>query len=248
MRLHEDFAGILDFLSCLSFGILEVFFIPAECFGSKLGQLLAPISFIAVWVFVAALVKREKWKKQILNVVLVTFYLVLPGVCNSIFSVVQCEHFVTRDYPKEYTRSYLKDDFSIECDKDDPDYFSLLGVFFVSLILWPILVNILWIHLITRIWHPVRTNRLTHLANACRFLWRDYQPSMMFWDVVDLIRKIFLTGVIACIDMRASTEVVHLSIAVVISFIYAIFLAMCRPYKRADDHYVYLAVISNILL
>jgi len=183
-----------------------------------------------------------------LNVALVTFYLVLPGVSNSIFSVIQCQRFVTsgtRDEPEEYS-SYLTDDLSIECDRRNSSYSSLLIIFAVSLVLWPVLVNILWIHLLTRIWHPVRTNRLTRLANACRFLWRDYQPSMMFWDVVDLIRKIFLTGVITCIDMRASTEVIRLIIASVISFMYVVFLTMCRPYKRTDDHY--LGVTSNILL
>jgi hypothetical protein len=71
----------------------------------------------------------------------------------------------------------------------------------------------------------------------------------MFWDIVDImVRKIILTGVIGCIDMRASTEeVVRLITAGVISFLYCILLATSRPsYKRGDDHY--LAVISNILL
>ena len=112
-------------------------------------------------------------------------------------------------------------------------------------------MNILWIHLIARIWHPVRTNQITALAkNACRFLWRDYHPSMIFCDIIDMVRKTILTGVIACIaDMvQASTEVLRLIIANVISFVYGIFLAMCRPYKRADDHYLLVAVVSNIML
>jgi hypothetical protein len=144
MRLHEDVAGILNFISYLNFGFFDLFFIPADCVGSKRDQLLfiilAPLLFlilVCAWFFIVALVKHGNWKKQILNVALVTFYLVLPGVCNSIFSVIQCEHFVTRDDPEEYS-SYLKDDFSIECDRMvDSDYSSLLVVFFVSLILWP---------------------------------------------------------------------------------------------------------------
>jgi hypothetical protein len=69
---------------------------------------------------------------------------------------------------------------------------------------------------------------------------------MMFWDIIDMVRKIILTGVIACIDMRASTKVVRLIIAGVISFVYVVFLATARPYTQADDQY--LAVVSNILL
>jgi hypothetical protein len=256
MRLHEDVAGVLNFISYFGFGILDLLSIPADCVGSEQNQLLfiilSPIGFLmlaCVCLFFASLRKKGNWKDQFLNVALVTFYLVLPGVSNSIFSVTQCQRFVTRgtrDEPEEYS-SYLIDDLSIECDRSDSNYSSLLVIFAVSLVLWPVLVNILWIYLISRIWHPVRTHRLTRLANACRFLWRDYQPSMMFWDVVDLMRKIFLTGVIECIvDMRASTEVLRLIIAGLISFVYVVFLTMCQPYKRADDHY--LAVISNILL
>jgi hypothetical protein len=47
---------------------------------------------------------------------------------------------------------------------------------------------------------------------------------MMFWDIIDMVLKIILTGAIACIDMRASTEVVRLIIAGVISFVYCILL------------------------
>jgi hypothetical protein len=257
IRLHEDVAWILNFLSnYLSFGILDLLSVPADCVGSKQDQLLliilSPLGFLmlacACLFWASFREKGNNWKDRFLNVALMTFYLVLPGISNSIFSIIQCQRFITigtRDDPLEYSR-YLIDDLSVECDRSDPRYASLQVLFAVSLVLWPVLVNILWIHLISRIWHPIRAHRLTPLANACRFLWRDYEPSMMFWDVVDLIRKIFLTGVIACIDMQASTEVIRLSIAVVISLVYVVILAMCQPYKRADDHY--LAVISNILL
>ena len=69
---------------------------------------------------------------------------------------------------------------------------------------------------------------------------------MMFWDIIDMTRKIFLTGVIACIDMKSTTEILRLIAAGIISLIYLVFLTMSRPYKRAEDQY--LAVISNVML
>ena len=185
------------------------------------------------------------FKMRYINIIIITFYLVLPGVSNNIFSIIQCRHFSTSDETGAY-RSYLMDDLSIQCDKNEPTYYQLLVIFWVSVLLWLFLVLICWSLLLTRIWHPVRSNQITPLARACRFLWRDYEPSVMFWDIFDMTRKIFLTGVIACIDMNSSTEIFRLIIAGVISLIYLVILTMSRPYKRAEDQY--LAVISNVML
>ena len=123
-----DFLGILDLLS-----------LPTDDVGSKQDQLLLfiilnPIGFLVIllacctWVVFASLGKEDtNWKDQFLNVALVTFYLVLPGISNSIFSIIQCQRFVTSDDPLEYDSSYLIDDWSVlECDRSDPPSYSSL--------------------------------------------------------------------------------------------------------------------------
>ena len=276
MRFDEDLSKIMDFVLRFTFGIVDAFPIPPDCMGSKKVQLLfillSPIAVILLaeigLVFMQRLLSRWKADKdsnevsrsfslstlfsfegrtRYVNIIIIVLYLVLPGVSNSIFSVIQCEHFVTKDEPEKEFRAYLIDDMSIQCDRSSYDYHELLVIFWVSVVFWLLLVFIFWALLLSRIWHPVRTNHFTPLANACRFIWIDYEPSMMFWDIFDMIRKIFLTGVIACIDMKsASTEIFRLFIAGTVSLIYVVLLAMSRPYKRADDQC--LAVISNVLL
>ena len=82
-RCCRDFEFYL--LLYLSFGFFDFFSIPAECVGSKKDQLLfiilAPICFLILAgarLFIVTLVKHGNWKNHFLNVILVTFYLVLP--------------------------------------------------------------------------------------------------------------------------------------------------------------------------
>jgi len=82
---------------------------------------------------------------------------------------------------------------------------------------------------------------------ACRFLWNDYTEAMMFWDILETIRKIFLSGYIMFIDRNeGSTKIFRLIIAVVVSTLYMGLLMYAQPYKRKDD--LYLAFVSNYLL
>ena len=93
----------------------------------------------------------------------------------------------------------------------------------------------------------MQSKQVTSLTEACSFLWRDYDESMLFWDIVDIMRKIFLTGFINLIDIEeGSSRALRLIVAASISAMYMGVLALTRPYKRLDD--LFLAYLSNLLL
>jgi hypothetical protein len=79
------------------------------------------------------------------------------------------------------------------------------------------------------------------------FFWDDYDESMMFWDVIDTVRKLILTGFIMFFDPeKGSNKLFRLTVASIISSLYLGILANARPYKRDDDFY--LAFVGNFLL
>ena len=113
--------------------------------------------------------------------------------------------------------------------------------------LWPVLTPLLFIMLLVHIRPSVRRNSPTPLAIACRFFWDDYDESMMFWDVIDTVRKLILTGFIMFFDPeKGSNKLFRLTVAIIISSLYLGILANARPYKRDDDFY--LAFVGNFLL
>ena len=69
----------------------------------------------------------------------------------------------------------------------------------------------------------------------------------MFWKIIDVVRKITLTGLILFIDREEGSErVLRLLIATVIYIFYGTILSRARSYKRKDD--LDLAILSNMLL
>lgn len=57
------------------------------------------------------------------------------------------------------------------------------------MVLWPVFVPLAFLALLLKVRSAMRSHRVPRLAHATAFLWRDYEPSFDFWEVVDLWRK-----------------------------------------------------------
>ena len=66
--------------------------------------------------------------------------------------------------------------------------------------------------LLLRVRKPVAAQRATPLSRATRFLWRDYSARFLFWEVLDLVRKIFLTSMVLFIDSEFGSSKLERSI------------------------------------
>merc|ERR1719473_1025553 len=147
-------------------------------------------------------------------------YLVLPSVSRSIFKAKQCESFNVDDVTGE-RRSYLVADLDVLCSADDDDYSGLDAYFWAFFVLWPVLVPLAFLALLLSIRSEVRAQRDRATARARRFLWRDYDPRFLFWEVVDLGRKLFLASLVLFIQTdTGSSKLLRLFVASVISALY----------------------------
>merc|ERR1740136_223235 len=262
VQLDSQLWSWMKFLEIVNFNILELA-IPQSCIGSMYTRIMISatlpyflIILAVLGVFLCAVgvvgmagIKNDfqKFWNRILYATILILYLVLPSVSSSIFSARKCEVFITND-KHDLLKSYLIEDLSIECGiNDSDDYSSLLRLFWILFVCWPILVPMVFAGLLKRIHRTVYTNHTTALAEACRFLWKDYNESIPFWDIIDIMRKIFLTGFIMFVDPEeGSTRVLRLILATVVSSVYISVLSYVRPFKRHDDFQ--LAIVSNILL
>jgi len=127
------------------------------------------------------------------------------------------------------------------------EFSNLYKTFWLTVTLWPILVPLVFFGLLISIRKSVYSKRTTFLAEACRFLWRDYREDMMFWEILDIYRKLFLTGLVNMIDLeKGSTKIIRLVIAIMVSTLYLGILGLARPYIQNTD--LYLAFTSNVVL
>ena len=265
VQFDSRFERWFDFLEYFNF-TSRLLLIPESCFGSMETRLVINAAwpffviffgFLVISVF--SILTHEKVddgygtnlksviRRRTLKFTIVFIYIVLPGVSRAIFDAWKCKSFVTND-GEGSTRSYLLSDLTMRCSEtDSSEYVGVKRLFWVFFVLWPLVIPLLMLGLLWKVRTLVRTKRITPLAEACSFLWRDYNGSMMYWEIIDLYRKIFLTGFILFIDPEdGSNRILRLLMASVISFIYFGVLLRARPYKRSID--LDLAFISNILL
>ena len=86
---------------------------------------------------------------------------------------------------------------------------------------------------------------MTPLARACRFLWRDYDPRFLFWEVVDLSRKLFLASLVLFIDSEhGSGKMLRLVVATVVSALYLAALALAHEAGPAPELVVVAPVVA----
>ena len=177
------------------------------------------------------------------------FYLVLPSVSRSIFSARLCESFRYDDATGQRI-SFLLADPSLTCDAGptwDDETSGLAPYFWAFFALWPVLVPLGFLALLLRVRTAVAAQRATPLSCATSFLWRDYSAGFLFWEVLDLVRKIFLTSMVLFIDQEyGSRKLLRTVVAAIVSAMFLTCLALARPYRRSDD--LCLACIANPLL
>ena len=93
----------------------------------------------------------------------------------------------------------------------------------------------------------VRSSNITPLAEACQFLWFDYDQQMMFWEVIEVVRKISLSGLLLFIQPEEGSErALRLLLATMIWILYRNILSRAHQYKLKDD--LVLAILRNMLL
>ena len=272
VRLHPYFARWLDWLvniPFLNFDVMTVL-VPGSCIGSMQARLLLSGTWPWVVVFFAAFlitlhgltfVRRSQPGVPVVTLMLdrclystiFIVYLLLPSTSRSIFSARQCISFGyddrgdTADDVEDRDRSYLLADLNVRCTSEDAEYTRLQIYFWIYFVLWPTLIPLVAFGLMKSIVPSIRQKRLTATAKACRFLWRDYDPTVLFWEIIDTIRKLVLTALILFVDTeQGAKKMMRIVLATFISSSYVVILALVRPFKRSDD--LILACISNLLL
>jgi len=128
------------------------------------------------------------------NLYLLVFilYLVLPLVSNAIFEARLCESF-SYDDTSGLRISFLLADLSLRCNSGptwSSQTTSLDPYFWTLFTLWTNLVPSCFLVLLLKVRSERRALRTSQIASSTRFLWHDYRDEFLFWEIVDLWRKV----------------------------------------------------------
>ena len=169
--------------------------------------------------------------------VLYLLFLVFPLVSRTAFAAFSCHRFHdgTRDV------FYLRADVSIECYS--PAHDTVRAVAYVAIALYPIGNTLLFGALLFFARDSIVRNRPTKLSTSIAFLYREYRTAFLFWEVIEMVRRVIFVGVFVAFRQGTVEQLAYATISAVL------FLALqmlSAPFKATTDEFM--AVMCNLAL
>jgi hypothetical protein len=256
----------MGFLSWINFELFDL--LPEQCIGNFKGRLFLRTS-IALGLVVAGpflcacfvsckeiLVRRalrvdstrsiaEAALAGVPAAVMIAFALT-PSISKTLFSTFDCEEFSAND-ASGASSHFLIADFSVRCSSQDhtsSDWDEARIVATGYIMVWPVGMPILFLALLLHCREAIKGRRWTPMTNATRFLHREYRPQVFYFEVVELLRRLVLTGAVLLID--SNQVLLRLLLAMLLTTAYLGVLQVIQPYQRADNNT--LAVAAQVAL
>ena len=185
-------------------------------------------------------------QKHMFMVLLLTF-LVYSRVSSVIFQMFACE--VLDD-----GKNYLRADYRIECDS--PKHKTLQIYAGVMFLLYPIGIPLMFASLLfsnRNVLKSAADREVSSEVQPISDLWKPYKPSRFYFEVIECIRRISLTGVVVFIYPNTSPQI---AVTLVMSFAFTTLSEGLAPYDTEWDTWisrtghviVFMSVFTALLL
>eukprot|EP00966_Prymnesium_polylepis_P138517 3200459-Prymnesium_polylepis.1 len=131
-------------------------------------------------------------------------------------------------YPFTASR-YLKVDVAIRCDTGEHN--GAKGLAAIAILMYPIGLIVLNAVLLYRARKAIRSNRPTALSNAIAFLHREFEPHVFWWELVEMLRRFVLVGVMVLYQ----NTMMQLVVGTLLAAAFLLFQVQASPYVNMSD-------------
>ncbi|GMI06915.1 hypothetical protein TrLO_g13170 [Triparma laevis f. longispina] len=170
------------------------------------------------------------------HVLIAITYLILPTVTTTIFGVFSCDYF-------DDDSKHLRADLSINCNNGNR---GLWLVYEVSMVMvFPVGVVAMYFYLLLKnraaIMEPVEIRSENEKLRDLRFLFDPYKPEFWYFEVVETLKRLMMTGVLSTINPGSFSQY---AVGLIISILVFGLFCMVKPYNEARDNYV--AILTSL--
>jgi hypothetical protein len=168
-------------------------------------------------------------------------FLVYSTVSTTVFQTFACDVVNDNDPLKP---QYLRADYSVECGTSEHKLYKAYAAFMV--IIYPLGIPALYGYLLWSNKHKLSSkndasvrmlNRHRDVSlRPTRFLWKPYSSRMYYWEVIECMRRLLLTGAVVFIAPGTPAQAAVACILAVVSAIVAVYL---RPHADTLDGKIY---------
>ncbi|KAL3912703.1 MAG: hypothetical protein SGPRY_008246, partial [Prymnesium sp.] len=235
---------LLNFLNSI-FGIISLGFNSVDSvlqclnwhgYMASLAVHMAAPAVIAVAIVIVGAIfmrKRERTTVPLLErtapYLLQLLFLAYPIVSRVAFDGFSCYTF-TSENGTEREKEFLKADVSIECDT--PKHREVQKLASVAIAVYPVGLLVLVAVLLFSARHAIYSNTPTRLSRATAFLHREYQPHLFWWELVEMLRRIVLVGLMVLYQ----DTMMQLIVGSLLSAMFLLLQVQASPYKEANDN------------
>eukprot|EP00611_Tribonema_gayanum_P031460 TRINITY_DN90_c0_g1_i11.p1 TRINITY_DN90_c0_g1~~TRINITY_DN90_c0_g1_i11.p1 ORF type:complete len:747 (-),score=84.96 TRINITY_DN90_c0_g1_i11:24-2264(-) len=163
---------------------------------------------------------------------LVFSFLIFSGVSLTVFETFGCDEL------KYIGKSYLRADYSLECDDDEGLHtkFSIYAAFMIAV--YPVGIPVLYASILWRaaMRQRDRTQLPSRLASPSSFLWRPYKGRAYYWETAECLRRLMLAGLLVFIMPGSPGQS---AFACMLAFFTAMVYEQVRPHQERRDKWLY---------
>jgi hypothetical protein len=170
------------------------------------------------------------------SVFLVFTYLILLVVSMTIFQTFSCQDVDPDDVESGQDR-YMTVDYSVSCSSSK--YRFGVGWAIVSIFVYPVGIPLYYFYVLYSARHDIKSRetisseeakrtRDAHLQSM-KLLFEFYQPHLWYWEVLETIYRLLLTGVLVIVAQGTGTQII---VGIVVVLFY---LKVCDIYQPYED-------------
>lgn len=172
----------------------------------------------------------ESFTSRLLTFFFWIILLIYPSVSRVTLEALNCRTL-------DSGRRYLVSDFRIDCDSSL--YRAYLPAVTIALILYPVGIPVMFFLLL-------KFRRNTHpWDDNLSFLYKAYRPTYWWFEVYELVRKLFLTGLIIFV---AAGTALQIAIATCVCFVSVAMHLRLQPYEDSWDDVMQTCSLTELLV
>ncbi|CAM9418417.1 unnamed protein product, partial [Ascophyllum nodosum] len=172
--------------------------------------------------------QRNVRDKHVSMVLLLTF-LVYSSVSSTVFQMFACE--VLDD-----GKNYLRADYRIECDSDKHKVLEIYSS--IMVLIYPLGIPLLYAAFLFRdrdVLSKAVDGEVPSRIESISDLWKPYKPSRFYFEIIECIRRISLTGVVVFIYPNTSPQI---AVTLVMAFFFTMLFEAVAPYSTGWDCWI----------
>ena len=167
--------------------------------------------------------------KHVSMVLLITF-LVYSSVSSTVFQMFACEDL-------EDGKNYLRADYRIECDSAKHKVLQIYSV--IMIMLYPVGIPCLYAGLLFKYRYVLNRAADREVSSegvdSISDLWKPYKPSQFYYEVIECVRRISLTGAVVFIYPNTAAQI---AVTLIMSFVFTIISEGLAPYDSRWDCWI----------